>query len=60
VPIATSEEIVVKAFAQEVSANLEIPGEFLPLLPTEASRRLFDLRAKCAQCVGLSVGVEFA
>jgi glutamate carboxypeptidase len=56
--VAAIQEIVATAFVQGTSAHLETLGEFLPLVPTEASRRLFDLYAGCAQRVGLSIGEE--
>lgn len=52
------ERVVATSFVQGTSARLQIMGEFVPLQPTEASRRLFELYADCARRVGLGVGEE--
>ena len=57
--VAEIERIVATSFVNGTSANLQILGEFVPLVPTEASRRLFELYADCARRVGLEVEEEF-
>ncbi len=53
------QEIVATSFVPGTSAELEILGEFLPLVSTDASRQLFALYAGCAERIGLTVGEEF-
>ena len=53
------ESIVATPFLKGTSANLEILGDFLPLVQTEESRRLFDLYSGCARRVGLEIAGEF-
>jgi glutamate carboxypeptidase len=57
--VSAIEKIVATRFVDGTSADLQILGEFLPLVPTDASRRLFGLYADCARRVGLEVGEEF-
>lgn len=57
--VAEIEKIVATPFVAGSTASLQILGEFVPLVPTEASRRLFDLYADCASRLGLKVGEEF-
>lgn len=57
--VAEIERIVAASFVEGTSASLEILGEFLPLVQTDASRLLFDLYADCARRVGFDVGGEF-
>jgi glutamate carboxypeptidase len=57
--IAAIEAIVSTSFVKGTTATLEILGEFLPLVPTNASQHLFELYAGCAERVGLTIGEEF-
>lgn len=57
--VAEIERIVATPFVNGTSASLQILGEFVPLVPTQASRQLFELYADCALRVGLDVGEEF-
>jgi glutamate carboxypeptidase len=53
------EAIVSTSSVEGTTATLEILGEFLPLVPTNASQKLFELYAGCAERVGLTIGEEF-
>ena len=52
--------IVARSAVPGTRAELEIRGEFLPLVQTPAARRLFELYVEGAAASGLSVGGEFA
>jgi glutamate carboxypeptidase len=56
---AKIETIVATSYVKGTTANLQILGEFVPLVPTEASHRLFELYAACAHRIGLKIGAEF-
>ena len=53
------EAIMDRATVPGTSARFVVYGEFLPLLETAESKRLFDLYAECGQSVGLTVSREF-
>jgi len=53
------EEIVTTNMIKGTRATLEIMGEFLPLVPTQASERLFKQYQGTAQDLGLNVEGEF-
>ncbi|MXQ12094.1 M20 family metallopeptidase [Microvirga makkahensis] len=57
--VAKIEKIAATSFVKGTKANLEILGEFVPLVPSAASRRLFELYAGCARRVGLTIEEEF-
>lgn len=57
--VAEIERIVATSFVKGTSAELQILGEFVPLVPTDASRRLFALYSEGAARIGLRVGEEF-
>jgi glutamate carboxypeptidase len=52
--------IVERSFIPGTSATLKINGEFLPMVPNEASNRLFALYAKAAIASGFQTKGEFA
>ncbi len=51
--------IVAQSFVPGTKATLTIQGEFLPLMQTEAARRLFELYVAGAAASGLAVAGEF-
>jgi glutamate carboxypeptidase len=57
--MAKIEEIVATNTIKGTRATLEIMGEFLPLVPTQASERLFKQYQGAAQDLGLNVEGEF-
>jgi glutamate carboxypeptidase len=57
--VAKIEKLVATSFVKGTTANLQILGEFVPLVPSEASRRLFELYVGCAHRIGLTIGEEF-
>ena len=57
--VAKIEKLVATSFVNGTTANLQILGEFVPLVPSEASRRLFELYVGCAHRIGLTIGGEF-
>ncbi|MDQ2078646.1 M20 family metallopeptidase [Xanthobacteraceae bacterium Astr-EGSB] len=54
------EAIVDRPFLSGTSARLETAGEFLPLVASAQSERLFGLYVDCARAVGRDVTGEFA
>jgi glutamate carboxypeptidase len=57
--IARIEAIMAHSTIPGTSAKSEIYAEFLPLVPTEESGRLFDLYARCAGALGSTVSGIF-
>jgi glutamate carboxypeptidase len=57
--MAKIEKIVETSTVEGTSATLTITGEFLPLVPTPASTRLFEQYRGAANDLGLSVEGEF-
>jgi glutamate carboxypeptidase len=57
--IAKIEQIVEASTVKGTRATLDIMGEFLPLVPTPASERLFEQYQGAARDLGLSVKGEF-
>lgn len=57
---AAIEAIVAAANVPGTSAGLEVTGEFEPLVPSDASRRLFEHYAACARALGQTVEGVFA
>jgi len=51
--MASIREIAARSFVLGTTASLSIQGEFLPLVATEQSRRLYDLYAESACVFGL-------
>jgi glutamate carboxypeptidase len=58
--LAAIEAIVRRAYLPGTSATLEISGEFMPLVASPDSKRLFHLYADCARAIGREVTGEFA
>jgi glutamate carboxypeptidase len=58
--LAAIEAIVARPFLPGTSARCETAGEFLPLVASPESKRLFHLYADCARAVGREVTGEFA
>jgi glutamate carboxypeptidase len=52
--------IIERSFIPGTSAALGINGEFLPMVPTEASNNLFELYAAAASATGFQTKGEFA
>ncbi len=57
--MAAIERIIETRTVEGTDATLEIVGEFLPLVPTEASTALFDCYRSAAETVGFPVDGEF-
>jgi glutamate carboxypeptidase len=53
------EAIMAQSFVPGTRATLEIAGEFLPLVESEAGARLYQHYAACGQELGLEVPAEF-
>jgi glutamate carboxypeptidase len=51
--------IVATSFVPGTQASLEIKGEFLPLVQSALSKRVFEHYVACAAEVGIAVGGEF-
>jgi glutamate carboxypeptidase len=58
--LAEIKAIVAEANVPGAHANLEITGEFEPLVASDASRRLFEHYAACARSLGQTVESVFA
>lgn len=58
--LAAIEAIVAKAFVPGSRARLEVTAEFEPLVPSEASRQLYEHYAACARALGQSIEPLFA
>jgi glutamate carboxypeptidase len=58
--MAAIERIVTRSYLPGTSARLEITGDFMPLVASAESKRLFRLYADCARAVGREVAGEFA
>jgi glutamate carboxypeptidase len=52
--------IIERSFIPGTSATLTVNGEFLPMVPTEASNKLFELYAAAASATGFQTKGEFA
>jgi glutamate carboxypeptidase len=52
--VAGISEIAIRSFVPGTTCSLSIQGEFLPLVATEQSRRLYDLYAESAGLFGLA------
>lgn len=52
--------IVTTPQVPDTTAELAIEGEFLPLEPTPASERLFEIYRRCAREIGLPIEGEFS
>lgn len=59
VTMAKVEQIIATSNVAGTSATLEITGEFLPLVETQAGRHLFEHYAGCAREVGFDPPAEF-
>jgi glutamate carboxypeptidase len=57
--MAEIERILANGFVPGTSTKLEIAGEFLPLVPTPESKRLFELYAACSAEIGHPVTGDF-
>jgi len=57
--MAKIKTIIAHAHVPGASAKLEIYGEFLPLVQTPNSKRLFELYTECGRMLGLTVIGEF-
>ena len=57
--MAAIEKIIATSTVEGTNAGLEIVGEFLPLVPTEASTALFDCYRGAAELLGFSVDGQF-
>jgi glutamate carboxypeptidase len=57
--MAKIEQIIATSNVPGTSATLEITGEFLPLVETQAGRNLFQHYAGCAREVGFDPPAEF-
>lgn len=53
------QEIVDRSYVPGTSAELTIAGEFLPLVPTDASERMFRHYVEASAELGVTVGGEF-
>lgn len=53
------EEIIATSYVAGTTATLEVAGEFLPLVESTDSKRLFDLYTACAGELGMKVEGEF-
>jgi glutamate carboxypeptidase len=60
VALAAIEAIVAEENVPGTRARLEITGEFEPLVPTDASRRLYEHYAACTRALGHGVEPMFA
>jgi glutamate carboxypeptidase len=58
--MAKIEAIVSESFVPGTRAQLEITGEFAPMVANEASQRLYDHYAACAAVLGQTVEPMFA
>jgi glutamate carboxypeptidase len=57
--VAAIEAIVAESFVPGTSARVDITGEFLPLVESPESRRLFEHYVRAAAEVGLRIGGDF-
>jgi glutamate carboxypeptidase len=58
--LAAIEAIVGRSYLAGTTSKLAVSGEFMPLVVTPQSTRLFDLYADCAREIGRPVTGEFA
>jgi glutamate carboxypeptidase len=57
--MAAIQKIVDTSYVKGTTSALEIAGEFVPLVPSEASKSLFEHYAACGGAIDIAVGSAF-